>query len=493
MSRSWLRRLLAALGDRVGAVFKRRDEFDLTDGDIGRPLLYLSLPIVITNLLHTAYNLVDTIWLGRYSTEALAAISFAFPVVFFLISLGLGVAIAGSILVAQNVGSGDEARAEFAASQTVTYATIASLFLGAFGYLAVGDILALLGATGSVLTGATAYLQVVSLGMVFMFAFFVFMSLMRGYGDTITPMIVMFVTVMVNIVLDPFLIFGWGPFPELGVVGAAYATVFSRALASVIGMAIMLSGVRGVRIHPGRMVPDPAFLRKLVRIGVPASVEGTGNAVAVNLMLVIVGTFPTVVVAAYGVGVRLFAVIFLPAIAVGRGVETMAGQNIGAGKEDRAAATTNFAGKAMFAVLAAVGAIVWIVAADIVRVFSDNPEVVEIGRLFLRYVAPTFGFTGVFHAYKGGFRGAGRTLTAAIISISMLGVIRVPVAWVASRPLGYNGIWLAFAVSNVAGAAIGYGWYRRGRWRDADITEGPNARGPRGVSTDADGEPTVDD
>ena len=126
MSRSWLRRLLAALGDRVGAVFKRRDEFDLTDGDIGRPLLYLSLPIVITNLLHTAYNLVDTIWLGRYSTEALAAISFAFPVVFFLISLGLGVAIAGSILVAQNVGSGDEARAEFAASQTVTYATIAS-------------------------------------------------------------------------------------------------------------------------------------------------------------------------------------------------------------------------------------------------------------------------------------------------------------------------------------------------------------------------------
>ena len=171
----------------------------------------------------------------------------------------------------------------------------------------------------------------------------------------------------------------------------------------------------------------------------------------------------------------------------------MAGQNIGAGEEDRAAATTNFAGKAMFAVLAAIGAVVWIVAADIVRVFSDNPEVVEIGRLFLRYVAPTFGFTGVFHAYKGGFRGAGRTLTAAIISISMLGVIRVPIAWVASRPFGYEGIWLAFAVSNVAGAAIGYGWYRRGQWRDADITEGPDARGPRGVSTDAEGEPTVDD
>jgi putative MATE family efflux protein len=493
VSRSWLRRLVAALRERVGSVFKSRDEFDLTEGDVARPLFYLSLPIVITNLLQTAYNLVDTIWLGRYSTEALAAISFAFPVVFFIISLGLGIAIAGSILVAQNVGAGNEGQAEFAASQTVTFAIIASVVLGAFGYLAVGDILALLGASGDVLTGATAYLEIISLGMVFMFAFFMFMSLMRGYGDTITPMLVMLVTVVVNLILDPFLIFGWGPFPELGVVGAAYATVFSRALATVIGMSIMFRGTRGVKIHLDQMRPDLGFLRKLVRIGVPASVEGTGNAIAVNLMLVIVGMFPTVVVAAYGVGVRMFSVIFLPAIAVGRGVETMAGQNIGAGEEDRAARTTNFAAKAMFAVLAGVGVAVWVFAADIVAIFSDDAEVVEVGRLFLRYVAPTFGFTGIFHAYKGGFRGAGRTLTAAIVSIAVLGAIRVPFAWFASGPLGYEGIWLAFAVSNVAGAAIGYLWYSRGRWRDADLTEGPGVGGPGAVAADADGDAPVDD
>ena len=176
MSRSWLRRLAAALRERFGSVFRSRDEFDLTEGDVARPLFYLSLPIVVTNLLQTAYNLVDTIWLGRYSTEALAAISFAFPVVFFIISLGLGIAIAGSILVAQNTGAGDAEQAEFAASQTVTFAIIASVILGAFGYLAVGDILAFLGATGEVLDGATAYLKIVSLGMVFMFAFFMFMS-----------------------------------------------------------------------------------------------------------------------------------------------------------------------------------------------------------------------------------------------------------------------------------------------------------------------------
>ncbi|WP_121820228.1 MATE family efflux transporter [Halostella salina] len=481
-------RLVAGLRARVGTVFKTRDEFDLTEGSIARPLFYLSLPIVVTNLLQTAYNLVDTIWLGRYSTDALAAISVAFPVVFFLISLGLGISIAGSILVAQNVGADDEAQAEFAASQTVTFAVVASVILGGVGYFVVEDILRLLGTDAGVLPGATAYLQIISLGMVFMFAFFVFMSLMRGYGDTITPMVVMFVTVVVNMVLDPFLIFGWGPFPRLGIEGAAYATVFSRALATVIGMGIMFRGNRGVQIRLGQMKPDLGYLRKLLRVGVPASVEGTGNAIAVNLMLVIVNTFPTVVVAAYGVGVRMFSVIFLPAIAVGRGVETMAGQNIGAGEEDRAATASHFAARAMFFVLAGAGVLVWLGAGNIVAVFSDDPQVVEVGRLFLRYVAPTFGFTGIFHAYKGAFRGAGQTLTAAAVSIAMLGGIRLPVAWFAAGPFGPEGIWLAFAVSNVCGAVMGYAWYRRGTWRDGDLTGDAAAPGAADAG-DADVDP----
>ena len=491
MGNSRLSRLVEGIRRRVGVVFKNQDEFDLTSGGIRRPLLYLSLPIVVTNLLQTAYNLVDTIWLGQYSTEALAAISFAFPVVFFLISLGLGISIAGSILVAQHTGAGNERRAEFVASQTVTFALLVSVLLGGFGYVAVEDILRLLGAAPDVLPGATAYLQIVSLGMPFMFGFFVFMSLMRGYGDTITPMLVMFVTVVFNLALDPVLIFGWGPVPELGVAGAGYATIGSRALATGIGMTILFRGDRGVEIHLAQMRPDVGYLRTLLRVAVPASVEGTGNAIAVNLMLVIVGTFPTVVVAAFGVGVRMFSVIFLPAIAVGRGVETMAGQNIGAKKTDRAASASHFAARAMFGILAGVGVLVWLGAGSIVGIFSDDPQVIEIGRLFLRYVAPTFGFTGIFHAYKGGFRGAGRTLTAAVISITMLGGVRLPVAWLASRPLGYEGIWIAFTVSNVAGAIIGFTWYARGTWRDADLTE--NSDGAESPDETDIAEPAIDD
>jgi putative MATE family efflux protein len=452
----------------LGRLFKSREEFDLTEGDVGRPLLFLSVPIVVTNLLQTAYNLADTFWIGQYSTDALAAISFAFPMVFLIISLGMGLAVAGSILVAQYTGAGEEREAEYAAAQTVGFAGLASLVLGAVAYVFVGDVLALLGPEPDVLALATGYMEIISLGIFFMFGFFVFISLMRGYGDTITPMLVMLGSVALNVVLDPVLIFGWGPFPQWGIEGAAIATVFSRGLALVVGLWIMLTGRRGVRINLRDVVPDLSYGRRLVRIGVPASVEGTGQAVAINLLMFIVGTFSTPVVAAFGIGVRVFSVIFLPAIAVARGVETMAGQNIGAGKPDRAALTAGVAARTTFVVLTVAGVITWLFADPIVALFTDDRTVVDVGATFLRYVAPSFGFIGIMRSYNGGFRGAGRTLTAAAVAVSMLGLIRLPIAWVASRYVGPPGIWVAFLISNVAGAVIAYVWFRRGTWRSGD-------------------------
>ena len=452
-------------------LFKSRDEFDLTSGDVGPPLFYLSLPIVVTNLLQTAYNLADTFWIGQYSTEALAAISFAFPMVFLIISLGMGLAVAGSILVAQYTGAGEEAEAEYAASQTVGFAALVSVIVGAVAYVFVGDILALLGPEPDVLPLATAYMEIISLGIFFMFGFFVFISLMRGYGDTITPMLVMLGSVVLNIVLDPLLIFGWWIFPQWGIEGAAIATVFTRGLALVVGLWIMITGRRGVRIRPRDVVPDLAYGRRLVRIGVPASVEGTGQAVAINLLMFIVGTFTTPVVAAFGIGVRVFSVIFLPAIAVSRGVETMAGQNIGAGNYDRAALTAGVAARTTFVVLAVAGVVTYLFADPIVGLFTDDAEVIEVGATFLRYVAPSFGFIGIMRSYNGGFRGAGKTLTAAAIAVTMLGGIRLPIAWIASGLMGPPGVWISFLISNVLGAVIAYLWFRRGTWRSSETPD----------------------
>jgi putative MATE family efflux protein len=256
-----------------------------------------------------------------------------------------------------------------------------------------------------------------------------------------------------------------------GITGAALATVFSRGLALVVGLAVMFRGTRGVQIHIRDMVPNLSYLRRLVRIGLPASIEGMGRALSMNLLLFIVAFFPDAVVAAYGIGTRVFSVIFLPAIAVARGVETMTGQNMGADKPDRVEKAAGLASKVLFTVLTVAGVIVFFVAAPIADVFTTDPEVVDIAAQFLRYVALTFGFIGIMRAYTGSFRGAGKTLTAAAISVLMLGIIRFPIAWIASGPLGERGIWLSFAISNVVGAIIAYAWYRRGTWRESDLTE----------------------
>ncbi|WP_284011851.1 MATE family efflux transporter [Haloarcula pelagica] len=487
------------------SLFKGQDELNLTDGDILKPLVYLSLPIVITNLLQTAYNLADTFWLGRYSTDALAAISFGFPMVFLLISLGMGLSVAGSVLVAQHTGAEETRKAEYAASQTFTFAFAASLILGLVAYPFVRPFLEFLGASPSVLPGATAYMEVIALGLPFMFGFFVFISLMRGAGDTITPMLVMLGTVVLNVILDPFLINGWdvGPIavPELGIQGAAVATVFSRSLAMAVGLAIMLSGSRGIQIHVSDLVPDFQYLKKILEIGVPASIEGTGRALSINALLIVVGLFSTTVVAAFGIGTRVFSVIFLPAIAVARGVETMSGQNIGAGKYDRAEEANYLAAKGLFAILAFMGVVIFLVPEPIVAVFTNDSAVITEGATFLRYVSLSFGFIGIMRAFTGGFRGAGKTLVAAAISVTTLAVIRLPIAYVASQYrlsipfadaiFGVRGIWIAFFISNIAGATIAWLWFRRGTWRDGDV------RGSTG-SADADFEdefetPAVDD
>jgi putative MATE family efflux protein len=468
--------------ERLGNLFKGQEELDLTSGGIGKPLFFLSLPIVITNMLQVAYNLADTFWLGQFSTPALAAISFGFPLVYLLISFGMGLSVAGSVLVAQHTGAEQTEEAEYAASQTVTFSFIGSVLLGIVGFFVVGDFLSLFGASETVLGLATEYMRVITLGLPFMFGFFVFIALMRGSGDTITPMIVMFGTVVLNIALDPFLIFGWGPFPRMGVEGAAVATVFSRGFAMVVGLAIMFRGTRGIEITLSDMAPDLEYLRKLLRIGVPASVENTGRAISVNALLFIVGTFSMTVVAAFGVGIRVFSLIFMPAIAVDRGVETMTGQNIGAGKPDRAAGTNRFAAKVTFVILAVLGVLIFVAAPQVIGLFTDDPGVISEGANFLRWVAPTFGFMGILRAYTGGFRGAGRTLTAAAIAILMFAVIRLPVAWVFSQNLlplevwflgerSPQGIWFAFALSNIAAAFIAAVWFERGTWRDADLTD----------------------
>lgn len=456
-------------------LFKTKDEINILDGSIPKALFYLSLPLIITNLLQTAYNLADTIWVGQYSTDALAAISFTFPLVFLLISIGLGISIAGSVLVAQRIGLEKPEYATFAASQTVTYAILGSIVIGLIGYVTAEPILRLVGASESVLPLANSYMQIISIGLPFMFGFIVFTALSRGSGDTVTPMILMTGSVVLNIILDPILIFGFTDNPlfiwtglesvstylfELtaytgsGIKGAAYATIVSRALAFTAALYVMFYTQRSVTINLSDMYPNITELKQLLSIGIPASFETVSRAVSVNLMLFIVGLFPTEVVAGYGVGIRIFSVVFLPAVAVSQSVETITGQNYGANNMKRLVQTNHIAAKSMFGLLVLLGGIVWFSADLISAVFTNDPQVKQVAKSFVLIVAPTFGFTGVLRAYSGGFRGVGKTKISAFISIFTFAIIRIPIAYILSTRIGSSGIWYSFVVSNIAGAIV---------------------------------------
>lgn len=469
--------VLGKITDFISSQFKTKEELDLLEGPVAKNLFYLSLPVIVINLLHTAYNLADTFWLGRYSGDALAAITFAFPLVFFLISLGMGLAVAGSVLVAQYEGASRKKMRDYAASQTVAISALASVLIGIFGYYFIGDVVGLLGATGSVANSAEAYLQIISIGLFSMFGFLVFQSIMRGFGDTVTPMVLMLITVVLNIVIDPMFIFGFGPIPEMGVKGAAIATIISRTLALSIGIWLMFTGRRGIQISITSMGPDFSFLKKIMRIGLPASVEGTGRSISVNAVTAVVGwMFVDQVVAGFGIGIRIFSMVFLPAAALGRGVESMTGQNIGAANFDRAAETAREGAKYSFAILSVLGVLTFMFAEPIASVFTTDEMIADVGAEFLKYVAFSFGFIGILRAYNGSFRGAGKTMTAAAISIATLGVIRFPIAYWGAVNIGTTGVWIAFLISNILGALIAYTWYQRGTWRQI-VTKEDKAQG----------------
>jgi putative MATE family efflux protein len=306
-----------------------------------------------------------------------------------------------------------------------------------------------------------------------MFRFLVFQSLMRGFGDAVTPMVLMLGTVILNIIIDPLFIFGWWIIPEMGVKGAAVATIISRTLSLAIGVWLLFTGRRGLEITLSEMKPDREFFNKMMNIGIPASVEGAGRSISVNAVTAVVGwMFIDSVVAGFGIGIRIFSMVFLPAAAVGRGVESMTGQNLGAGKFERAGETAKEGAKYTFVILSFLGVITFLFAESIASIFTTNAQIASTGAEFLRYVAFSFGFMGILRSYNGSFRGAGKTMTAAVISIATLGVIRLPIAYFGAVNFGTTGVWTAFFISNVSGAVIAYLWYQRGTWKQQVTEEG---------------------
>ncbi|MFW6458545.1 MAG: MATE family efflux transporter, partial [Halodesulfurarchaeum sp.] len=302
-------------------------DVNVIDGALFRPLVVLSLPIVLSQILQVGYNLADTFWVGRVGQEAVSALSYSWPLVFLMISVAGGFTVAGTVLVAQHKGAGNDELVDYAAGQTIAFVAVVAGFFSIVGFALTPWLVSLIGATpGSVeYLLAVEYTRTIFVGIVFMFGFFIFQALLRGWGDTRTPLYLMALGVALNVVIDPFLILGFEgnvlltwlgleglqaqlysltEFSGFGVQGAAIATVFSRGVGATIGMAWLFSGRVGIHLSLSDLYLEWEMIKEIVSLGAPSSVEQSTRALGITVLTAMVALAGDDAVAALGIANR---------------------------------------------------------------------------------------------------------------------------------------------------------------------------------------------
>ncbi|WIV68657.1 MATE family efflux transporter [Natrialbaceae archaeon AArc-T1-2] len=468
----------------------------MTTGAIPPKLLELAWPLVLGNLLQTFYNLADMFWVGRVSAEAVAAVSLMFPLSWMFVSTAMGITAATIALVSQHVGAGNDRAADTVVAQTILLTLAVSSVLAAIGLYFRRPLLTLIGARGDVYVEAMAYIEIIFLALPFTFLFFAFRASLQGAGDTKTAMWLMVLSAGLNVVIDPFFILGWGPFPELGTQGAAVATFISRGVAVAAGIYVLLRGGFGVRLRIADLQPDLGIQRQLLSIGYPATVDGWARSFASVAMAGFVARFGAAPTAAYGIGVRLMSVTWTVAAAVGQATATGVGQNLGAEIPDRAESVARVATAGTMATILLAAAVVFAFPAQSIAIFSGDPAVIAEGVLFLRITAPVWALFAGIMVLQGAFRGAGNTREAMVLSFLSRWIFRIPVALVlaftavtvpvvgvtiptvAAIDLGVAGIWWAFVIGATLTFTLAVAWFRLGTWREDVIEDEPSGPEP---------------
>ncbi|MFH1006652.1 MAG: MATE family efflux transporter [Candidatus Latescibacterota bacterium] len=438
---------------------------DLTEGSIVRNIWHLALPMMVGNVLQNAFSLVDMIFVGRLGPSAIAAVGMSGVVLGFLFVVIIGIYTGTVALVSRFIGARSPSEAENVAMQ--------SLFLGGFCFAAVAGIgyplapyiLQVLGAGEEVVRQGIPYLRISFLGSFAMIFSVVLGSVLRAAGDAITPLKIMVLSTVLNIVLDPLMIFGWGAFPALGVAGSALATVLSTSLGTALLLWIFLRGRGVVRLRMAHAHVDFPLMGRIIHIGIFASIQAILRNVSGVILTRLVTVYGTYAVAAYMISMRLQMMVMMPAFGLAGAVATLVGQNLGAGKPDRAARTAWITAAVGFAIMTVFGIAYILFSRSIFGVFTDDPGVVHIGTQILQISAGFFGFIGIAIILSRALAGAGDTLSPMVITAIGLLVIRLALALLFSWKLGLVGIWLGMTAGITIHGVMVAAWFHTGRWK----------------------------
>jgi len=439
-----------------------------------KALFTLALPIIMANLFQAMYQLTDSFWVGRLGGAALAAVSICGPIIFLAVSVGIGFAIAGSTFVAQYFGAKNDKMVSHAAAQTILMIFLISLIFSISGFIFSPQILHFIGANSEIFNMALGFMRVSFIAIIANFSFFMFQSIMRGIGKPIIPVYIVVATVLLNFFLDPLFIFGFGPIPASGPMGAAVATLLTQSLAAITGFIILFNGRHGIRLKIKDFTPDFKFIKKSFLIGFPASIEQSSRSLAMVVITSILASFGTVAIASYGAGSNIIQVAMMISIGLAIANGTLVGQNIGAKDLNQAVKVSKLSAFIGFIVLSFIGLIVFIFSRQFISFFIPNDlAVINEASIFVKTISISFGFIALHMSFANVFTAAGKTTTSMLLSVLSQWLIQIPLAYILSKytQLGIHGLWLAFPITNVITSTIAFVLYSRGSWKKSHILE----------------------
>lgn len=443
----------------------------ITNGNITDVIFKLSIPLMISNLIKTLYGITDGIYVAQISSEDYAATSFTWPVLYLFIAVGLGVSVAATSLMSQRLGARKLKDCSIYAVHTLILTTVLGVFFSILGVITAPFIVRWMGATGSFEYKSYIFLAINSVGLLFDMIFFGYQSILNSQGRTKSMTIISTISSITNVVLDPFFIFDnvlGIPGLNMGLAGAAWATVLSKVLLVVFAIRVVKKESE-IEVNFKNFRLDMGIIKHIFSIAIPASLGSSGEAIGFTVLNGFIQSYGTTTLAAFSMGNRLSDIFNQGAIGIGMALTSITGQNMGAGKKERSKDIFKRANVIITFFSLASAIIILLFKDQLLSIFIKDRSDIELWRQASEYMyfsAIITFFMGYFSAINGFFQGVGKTKLTMYLSLARLWVLRLPLIMILKSltNLGSTGIWISMLVSNALTVIVGFIIYKRGRW-----------------------------
>lgn len=465
------------MSDRDGNFFStvrealRGSHGDFTEVPIGRAVILLAIPMVLEMALESVFAVVDVFWVSRLGAPAVATVGLTESMLALIYALAIGLSMAATAMVARRIGERDRERAARTAVQAIMLGVLIAVPLGLAGALLAPRLLGWMGAAPDVVASGSRFTAVMLGGNIVIVLLFLINAIFRGAGDAAIAMRVLWLANAINLVLDPCLIFGWGPFPALGITGAAVATTTGRGIAVLVQLVTLARGTGRLAIRREHLRLDPKTMLALLRLSGSAIVQSLiGTASWIGLVRILSG-FGSAALAGYTIAIRIVIFALLPSWGMSNAAATLVGQNLGAKKPDRAARSVFLAGLYNMTFLGVVGLGFFLFPGALVGLFTADAAVAPVATEGLRIIAAGFVFYAWGMVLVQSFNGAGDTWTPTVINFFVFWLWEIPLAWVLAvrLALGPRGVFLAITIAFSTLAVVGGLLFRRGKWKEKKV------------------------